>query len=542
MAPRFSIIPGRFVEDRRAGINHYRVLNALGRHTDGEGWCRVKQAKLGEACGLSREAVCRRLSDLEAWGYVEKHDEDGSGRAIWYRVVHDAPVKPRSSPGDKTDDRPRKARRERTAPDELGERAWASEGAQLPVTEPSQVGACNPSRTCDDTITPGVTPSHHTWCDDTPSQHMNDPSQRSLSTTLSPPSPSPPAVVPMQRGWGRVDWIEDLRAAGLPALVLDELLWPLVALGGLKPWKGDGASPADPRGPAVQVCADLQHDDVAVLTALKAKILQPAVAKYRLPPVSVIRDLAGAARREVAEERERARAAGELAEVAVLGPETARWRDLVGRLSSPAFVAAWFAGAGIAGLDRGTRFATVVTEHRPGTVEKFADSVARAAVRALLADSDWDVRFVRGRAVEAAPVVAPAPAPTAEAASPTDAAAGEAIADAATPSEIELKPGDPRWAAWLDFLVQREGAKFAKYRRNRWGFLAAADWPPDSATVEVMPTGLVLVPWGTPEHAAWLAAWRSEGDDGKVRAQAADVSKRTLSTKTRWPEIPGRTA
>ena len=77
--PRLSIIPARFVEDTRPDLSHYKVLNALGRHLDSDGWCRVKQTTLADAIGLSRETVCRKLNNLVEWGYVEKDDEDGSG-------------------------------------------------------------------------------------------------------------------------------------------------------------------------------------------------------------------------------------------------------------------------------------------------------------------------------------------------------------------------------------------------------------------------------------------------------------------------------
>jgi hypothetical protein len=87
--PRFSITPARFVEDARATLSHYRVLNALGRHAKANGWLRVKQQTLGTAIGLSRRTVNTTLADLVEWGYVEKRESDSTGRAIFYRILFD---------------------------------------------------------------------------------------------------------------------------------------------------------------------------------------------------------------------------------------------------------------------------------------------------------------------------------------------------------------------------------------------------------------------------------------------------------------------
>lgn len=94
MAPRYSIIRGDFPEDPRASLVHFRVYTLIGRHTDSDGWCRLKQLAIGEAVGYSRKTVNEAIADLVAWGYVEKCAQDATGRAIWYRTIMDRPAAP----------------------------------------------------------------------------------------------------------------------------------------------------------------------------------------------------------------------------------------------------------------------------------------------------------------------------------------------------------------------------------------------------------------------------------------------------------------
>lgn len=109
MAPRYSIIPGAFAEDPRPRHLHYRVLNLLGRQTDNEGWCRLKQKNIGaflqneDGTVVHRVTVNRVLRDLVEWGYLEKHQLDASGRALWYRVIMDRPGGPPKAPLDGND-------------------------------------------------------------------------------------------------------------------------------------------------------------------------------------------------------------------------------------------------------------------------------------------------------------------------------------------------------------------------------------------------------------------------------------------------------
>lgn len=193
MAPRYSIIPGDFATDARADVGHFRVLNLIGRHTDQSGWCRLKQFGIGLEVGLSRKTVNEKIRDLVAWGYVEKTDEDGSGRAIWYRTIMDRPVPP-----------------PRVAP-EPDERESDCDGeGDGPVTGALQV----PVTTCNaQEVTPGVTTGRYT--------------ERPLLNDLPPKSPASGGLQ------SKHDWkgaaLAVLRGAGKHVAVVEHLIAPLLA-------------------------------------------------------------------------------------------------------------------------------------------------------------------------------------------------------------------------------------------------------------------------------------------------------------------------
>ncbi len=366
VGPRLSIIPGRFVEDPRPGLNHYKVLNALGRYTDDEGWCRVKQGTIGEHVGLSRERVCRKLSDLVAWGYVAKHDEDGSGRAIWYRVLLDGGPPPTSA-------EPRKGP---AAPAE-------------PVTPASQVDTSNTS-TCDATrhtrcdalgVTPGVTPAVTTV-----TTLLNDPSQR-----LSPPTPSPDTAAPRpprqsrrrragaaQASSGATDWLDTLAAEGQSAAVVEHLLRPL-ANRGLRSWKNPDGGALDPVPIAAEVCRLLAGTEVAVLDEIARRIAE--TQRHRLPPVAGFLAAAAAARADY--DRQRAEAERE-AGLPIVGADpdlTSRFMAALATLDAGGqHRRAWFAAAGVrrqVPTPGGLRIEIVATSP-PGQMERFATLAAPA--------------------------------------------------------------------------------------------------------------------------------------------------------------------
>lgn len=146
-SPRYSIIRGDFPGDPRASLVHFRVYTLIGRHTDADGWCRLKQLRIGAEVGYSRKTVNRAIADLVAWGYVEKHAQDATGRAIWYRTIMDRPAPP---PVVADEDEG----------DDAGAEDAAIEGRETcdgPVTPALQVG-CNTEGTCNpQAVTPGVT-------------------------------------------------------------------------------------------------------------------------------------------------------------------------------------------------------------------------------------------------------------------------------------------------------------------------------------------------------------------------------------------------
>lgn len=218
MAPRYSIVAGDFAEDARADVSHFRVYLMLGRHTDKQGWCRLKQITIGERIGITRETVNRKLRDLVEWGYVERRKKDAAGRAYWYRTIMDRGAPPRDVDDDASDD---------VDPEAIPE-VHSSGAANLNVTRASH-STCNSKVECDAKLTSGVSAADHTTCDRTRS-HQND---LSLTTT----TPTPPA--------GRSDFDHDgdgtaqrkadralaeLRG-GHPRyqVVIDKLLTPLVA-------------------------------------------------------------------------------------------------------------------------------------------------------------------------------------------------------------------------------------------------------------------------------------------------------------------------
>jgi hypothetical protein len=117
---------------------------------------------------------------------------------------------------------------------------------------------------------------------------------------------------------------------------------------------------------------------------------------------------------------------------------------------------------------------------------------------------------------------------------------GEAIADVrGGPPLIELAVGDPRRAAWLQHMRNSGRVEVANhYDRSREALEVESEWPAESPEVFVSPLGLCIIPCGTPEHAAHLAAWRRQGRPGIQRALGA--AGRQLREKARWPEIGGQ--
>lgn len=114
----------------------------------------------------------------------------------------------------------------------------------------------------------------------------------------------------------------------------------------------------------------------------------------------------------------------------------------------------------------------------------------------------------------------------------------EPAAPEAPPPRITLAPGTPQWEAWLHHYLKRGDTVESAHhlRRARVAFTAGANWPPESAEVfAVNGSRLVNIPWGTPEHVAWLCHYRRSGR--AADAMAIDVAGQNLLEVTRWPPL-----
>ncbi|MGH1350758.1 MAG: hypothetical protein ACRBBN_08115 [Methyloligellaceae bacterium] len=105
--PRYSIIPGRFVDDDRAKLVHYRLLNYFGRKTDKEGWCfqRLKHhQRIADKYSVARETIVRGIRDLIKWGYLDQKKEYKGREVYWfYRVKMDQDIAPQELLNDVKD-------------------------------------------------------------------------------------------------------------------------------------------------------------------------------------------------------------------------------------------------------------------------------------------------------------------------------------------------------------------------------------------------------------------------------------------------------
>jgi hypothetical protein len=73
-------------------LSTLRVLAALGRHTNAEGWCFINQGRLAHELGVSRQAVNMAVKKLVEWDYLEKRAtrrKDGGNGVCDYRVKLD---------------------------------------------------------------------------------------------------------------------------------------------------------------------------------------------------------------------------------------------------------------------------------------------------------------------------------------------------------------------------------------------------------------------------------------------------------------------
>ena len=225
---------GRAADDLRLGALHMRLLLHLGRQNNRRGWVRISQTELAERWGASRTRLNMAIKELVAWRYLKKQSQEESGESFClYKVLLD---------------------------DDDVEEGGVSQARHSPCEGVSPPRDTRVSRS-DTPVSPSI-------------GHTN----READKADSPPKP------PEGGGGGKidpVDWVEDLRAEGCAAVVLDELLMPLLQAG-LKAWKD-----VDPRGPGRQLCEDFRRRSAAVLRAAASRLLD--THRYRLPPIAAVR-------------------------------------------------------------------------------------------------------------------------------------------------------------------------------------------------------------------------------------------------------------
>lgn len=89
---RLTFFPAAAVTDTRLGSAAFRVLAALGRHGDKDGWCYPSLKTLADDLGISKQAISKSIQQLVALGYVivrQQHRADGSRTVNQYRLVLD---------------------------------------------------------------------------------------------------------------------------------------------------------------------------------------------------------------------------------------------------------------------------------------------------------------------------------------------------------------------------------------------------------------------------------------------------------------------
>lgn len=92
MAPRFSIVPARVVDDTRIDDRAVVILVLIGTYADHNGWCFPSQTKMADRLGVSRQAIAKQIDKLVDFGYVEKRQrtrENGSNTSCLYRVIYE---------------------------------------------------------------------------------------------------------------------------------------------------------------------------------------------------------------------------------------------------------------------------------------------------------------------------------------------------------------------------------------------------------------------------------------------------------------------
>lgn len=68
----WSVMPGRWIGDRRLSANDVKVLATLGLHTNGAGVCWPTQLTMQKITGLGERAVGAAIERLERHGYIRR--------------------------------------------------------------------------------------------------------------------------------------------------------------------------------------------------------------------------------------------------------------------------------------------------------------------------------------------------------------------------------------------------------------------------------------------------------------------------------------
>lgn len=68
----WSVMPGRWIGDKRLSANDVKVLATLGLHTNGAGVCWPTQLTMQNITGLGERAVGAAIERLERHGYIRK--------------------------------------------------------------------------------------------------------------------------------------------------------------------------------------------------------------------------------------------------------------------------------------------------------------------------------------------------------------------------------------------------------------------------------------------------------------------------------------
>lgn len=84
---KFSVMPGRAVDDARLGDAAFRLLAALGTYGNQAGYCWPTQGTLAARAGIRRQSVNRQLQTLEETGYVQIIRDEGEKAAIIQRYA-----------------------------------------------------------------------------------------------------------------------------------------------------------------------------------------------------------------------------------------------------------------------------------------------------------------------------------------------------------------------------------------------------------------------------------------------------------------------